>query len=503
MGLISKEVEINLHPSNIKYYEELGYYIPKKIGKYAITVSIGTTIKVKVEDLPKGSNVKVEVKCDCEQCKKPNIKLLSWQDYKKQINKYGKYYCRSCKMKLHYNKTRKYKYNIGDIILTKNNGKIQILEQITILNTRKSFIKGYKYKCLIDGNIDKINEVNLHSGKTGCNVCGNRKILKGYNDLWTTHPNIAKLLKYPERGYEINYGKTEPEIFVCPDCGYEKSLNINSLIRQYNFPCPICNDGFPYPEKYTLCLFNQLKENHNINNFEYQYSPDWIKPKKYDFYFEINNKKYILETDGGWHSKDNKMSGQTAEESKKLKAKEHNIEVIRIDCIISDLEYIKNNILSKLNILFNLSKIDWFKCHEFALSNRVKESCNLWNNGIKSTRIISNKMEISIHTTIKYLKQGAKIGWCNYTVEDAKIIGREKSKITNKIRSIKIICITTNKIFNSIKEAGDFYNIKSFQNNVCKHLKGKRNYVGKHPETGEKLKWMYYDEYIEQQNKNA
>ena len=34
MGLISKEVEITLSPSSIKYYEELNYNIERRINKY-------------------------------------------------------------------------------------------------------------------------------------------------------------------------------------------------------------------------------------------------------------------------------------------------------------------------------------------------------------------------------------------------------------------------------------------------------------------------------------
>ena len=79
----------------------------------------------------------------------------------------------------------------------------------------------------------------------------------------------------------------------------------------------------------------------------------------YDNYFVYNNKEYILEMDGGFHSIDNLMNGQTVEESKSIDdykdtmAKEHGIEVIRIDCYYKSkdrLEYVKQNIIdSKLN----------------------------------------------------------------------------------------------------------------------------------------------------------
>jgi len=60
----------------------------------------------------------------------------------------------------------------------------------------------------------------------------------------------------------------------------------------------------------------------------------------------------------------------------------------------------------------------------------------------------------------------------------------------------KVINLNTMEIFNSVKEA----HIK-YKGDISKCCKGKTKSAGKHPETGEKLRWMYYDEYIEQQNK--
>ena len=58
----------------------------------------------------------------------------------------------------------------------------------------------------------------------------------------------------------------------------------------------------------------------------------------------------------------------------------------------------------------------------------------------------------------------------------------------------KVICITTNKVFNSMAEAIKYYNLcKGARiDAVCK---GKRKTAGKGP-NGEGLVWMYYDEYL-------
>ena len=50
--------------------------------------------------------------------------------------------------------------------------------------------------------------------------------------------------------------------------------------------------------------------------------------------------------------------------------------------------------------------------------------------------------------------------------------------------------VNTGEIFNSIREAGDFCNMKH-PSNISECCKGKRKTAGKHPVTGEKLIWDY------------
>ena len=63
----------------------------------------------------------------------------------------------------------------------------------------------------------------------------------------------------------------------------------------------------------------------------------------------------------------------------------------------------------------------------------------------------------------------------------------------------KVICINTGQKFSTAKEAQEWCGIKSGVGSCCK---GKSKYAGKHPETGERLRWMYYDEWLEL-NKNS
>lgn len=65
--LIDKEVEVTLYQSNIGYYRKMGYgdIMPKyKDSHYKWKVKAGSTIKVKVEDLPRYSEVLIKFSCD-------------------------------------------------------------------------------------------------------------------------------------------------------------------------------------------------------------------------------------------------------------------------------------------------------------------------------------------------------------------------------------------------------------------------------------------------------
>ena len=76
-----------------------------------------------------------------------------------------------------------------------------------------------------------------------------------------------------------------------------------------------------------------------------EYSRDWCgsgtrKAYSYDNYFEVNNKKYIVEMDGGlghgkrtYKSSKKDTNGIKRDIIKDNLAKEHNIEIIRVECL--------------------------------------------------------------------------------------------------------------------------------------------------------------------------
>lgn len=378
---------------------------------------------------------------------------------------------------------------------------------------------GYELNFIYDNIQDKIKILTYHNKKVlvqwknntqwiktdGILKCqlGNllgiycsKKPFMGVNDMWTTNPNLASLLANKEDGYKYTQNSNQRTNWKCPICGeIINNKNINKInIR--GLSCPRCSDGVSYPEKIMYSILQEL----NIE-FKYQYKPTWCTYKmngknkigRYDFYFELNNKEYIIEMDGELghgnkvHSKDTKTKEETKQidDIKDRLANEHNIIVIRIDCKKSDLEYIKKHIIdSELNNLFNLSNIDWLKCEEFALSSLVKKACDLWNNQY-TINDISKKIKVNKNTIIRYLKKGSLINLCKYTPNSIKAINFNKKQI---------ICLNTKQIFNSINKAKKYYNIKSDHIGQC--CKGERKYSGINQVTKEYLQYQYYEDYL-------
>lgn len=394
------------------------------------------------------------------------------------IFKISPYHLRKCQLQeLLGLKTVKYKYNIGSIINT-NNRKIKIINQIrigtnsNIRNNRTD--KGYKYKCMQCGNEDSILESHLVEGK-GCNVCSNQKVLKGYNDIATTHPYLVKYFANLEDAYTYTFGANKRINVVCNECGNIKKMRLYDLYR-YGFSCLKCGDGVPYTEKIMYNVLEQLKI-----DFKKGIAFDWSKNKVYDFYIPSLN--YIVETHGEQHYKKSNRGRtlQEEQENDRLKeqlAKENGIErYIVIDCRHSELEYIKNNILnSELSNLFNLSNIDWLKCEEFACSSLVKKVCNLWNSGIKDIMEIASIMRISYGSAFTYIKQGLKLNWCDY-----------KTKNERKNIKIRKACELWNSGIKNTTDIGDLLNInrgvvlrylyEGTKLGICDYLPEKSRYI--------------------------
>lgn len=264
-------------------------------------------------------------------------------------------------------------YMVGNIVKTKNNGKLLILSAERLFRKgRGTTERAYKYRCLKCGNEEITYITNLSKG-VGCPVCNGNKVLKGYNDIATKRPDLVRYFCDIENAYRYGINSHIKLWFKCPDCGAKRKIQAKLFIKR-KFNCPMCDKTYSIPNKIAYNMLLQL----NIE-FEAERLFSWCRYKKFnsdkstkglfDFYFIIDNHEYILEMDGGHHKIG--RQGLSAEEqqyidkTKDKLAKEHNIEVIRIDCFKSDLKYIKENIYkSRLKDILDLDKVNWNECSE-------------------------------------------------------------------------------------------------------------------------------------------
>lgn len=470
MAVLTKEVAIRWSNINKSHFVEKGYTFTKNNDIFI----------VKVEDLTKHSTARIDVVCD--NCGKQSN--MSYDNYNnKSLNE--KYYCRLCKYKLN--------LTIRKITSFKqwcesNLSKSECDKLLSRWDTDKnkcspdtvSFATNisYYFKCPDHSEHDSepksLNSFVYGNNSMSCSQC---------DTIYYKRPDLIQYFVNKDdcKKYRV-YTKTIARL-KCPNCDYEKESSIYNLSTK-GFACPRCSDGQSYPNKFAFNFLSQLSV-----KFIKEYRPIWAEGRQYDYYFELNDKSYVLEMDGEFHYVGCKLNGQTKEDVgmidkwKDMMAYKNNIQPIRIDSRESQLSYIKSSILrSDLSKLFNLSIIDWNECHKYSVNSLVKEACLLWNE-YKNMRQISRELCISYDAVQDYIKKGADIGLCDY-----------QTHFTYK----KIICLETKEVFESKGSAARVYNVG--ETNIRNCLEGKRPSACKDLITGEKLHWMYYEDYIKQNN---
>lgn len=187
---------------------------------------------------------------------------------------------------------------------------------------------------------------------TGCGICSHNILMKGYNDLLSTHPEIAKEWDYEknqEAPDEVMAGSNIKKFwFICPK-GH--SYQATPLSRKKGTNCPICSmeAHTSFPEKAILFYVKQY-----FSTAVENYRSSFLGRKELDIF--MPDLKVAIEYDGvAWHK-------DTERDLKKDKVcQKHGITLIRIrenGCIDYDSDSIKKYIppydMQKLNeaILF-------------------------------------------------------------------------------------------------------------------------------------------------------
>lgn len=337
-------------------------------------------------------------------------------------------------------------YKVGDIVKNQN-GSFEVMELIRKQEkngNRTGRRRFYKLKCLTCGKIQLKSESNLKSGN-GCVEV--HKTFDVNDSIGRRKPELVKFFKNKNDAYQYLPGSLETVLFVCPICGTEKRMTINNL-NSYGYSCPACGDGISYPQKFMCSVLKQLGV-----KFEREYSPEWAGNRRYDIFLLLDDNKYIIEVDGGFHFEGNQMNGMTAEESQKidlekdLLAMKHDHIVVRIDCHYSSRDYIRDNILrSELSKILDLDKVDWDECEAFANKSILVEVCKYYEDHIGISASDLAKIFGVTETSIwLYLRKGKELNLCPHykTRYDIKDDDYQKTiQLYNDNPGIKIIDIS-------------------------------------------------------------
>ena len=284
------------------------------------------------------------------------------------------------------------------------------------------------------------------------------------------------------RGYEIE----------CMDCHYIYKTREDKIST-----CPICGKKSSYSERFIFSILKQA----NIN-FIPQKEFDWLLIRYYDTYLPDYNA--IIEIHGEQHYKPTNLNkNQTPEETYKNTVE---ADKLKYDNAISNgLDYYIINASDKdklfqeaKNILtfIDFTSVSELECEKFANYKNIKQACELWNQGCDIEEIC-NKLNKSLQTIQQKLRLGNKYNMCIYdkhiNMSNAQKLRMKNTGYNHPKYCKPVKCITTGKVFDSIKEATEFYNIKN-KTGISDCLSGKCKTCGKNTMTQEPLRWEYYNE---------
>lgn len=162
MGLLSNEVEISISGNRAKYFEDLGYEIPRRQdSRGRMVIPANTKIIVKVKDLTRGSKIPVDIQCD--HCNKQY--QIRYYQYLERV-KDGKTYCTHC---------------YGKVFKSKENSEWWDAEksQENRDYANNKYRKLYGYDDFIKAVYTRDNYTCQCCGKFGCKL--NAHHLNGYN----------------------------------------------------------------------------------------------------------------------------------------------------------------------------------------------------------------------------------------------------------------------------------------------------------------------------------
>lgn len=436
MGLISEYVEVVLSGSNVSYYKNLGYKIPTEFDtkKNKYIVKRGTKILVKVSDLQPNSQVLVDVSCD--NCSK---------EYKKSYAKYntqnhdGKTYCQSCVMSVLYSGENHHLWNDNKTQEEREVGR-NYPEYTEFI---KSVLARDNYTCQCCGKERSDIEVHHLYGYSG---------FPQYRIDQTQALTLCRTCHQSFHNWHVQkYGFENKG--NCTREQYEEWFgDVVEKLQKYNGELQTAKRFYCYEDDCVYDSITKYAKSHNI-------SPAQIYRVCNKESNTCQGKHYM------WHDEYVNMS--------KIELKEYfeNVDI-------------QNRMYGRKVICITTMKI-------FNSLNEAGEYYNFHPSGI--TYQIKGRQDYA-----GKLSDGTLLQWMYYVDYLEKVKNNEEILITPKIFTLKsnatkIICITTGKIFLSLREINGVYKVN--RGNVSKVCKGELDYAGKLSD-GTPLEWMYYEDFL-------
>ena len=328
---------------------------------------------------------------------------------------------------------------------------------------------------------------------TSCPFCDKngdtRNVHIGVDDIWTTRPDVAKNLKNSEDGYKYRFNTNAMLEFVCPLCGKERKCRPN--YHKVRYICPYCSDNISYPNKLMANLLYIIgipfETEYKIGKSDF----------RYDFYFRLNDKKYLIEMDGYYgHGHIDTTNKTTAEQilidkEKDSLAENNGYILIRIDCAYRDQkarkDYICKNVLkSPLSVLFPLTSELLDEADMASYDSQVVNLATAWNKNIRTYDDLMKILRVKSRTAVRnYARQAIDLELIsmdyNGFLKEVRLASNKKLAQT---KGTPVYCEQLKKAFYSISEAERVLKLSSLR---C-YFSHNRNYCGMLPD-GTKLTW--------------
>ena len=308
---------------------------------------------------------------------------------------------------------RQYRFSDGENVKTKS------IDVNIVKSCKKQGRKSYVCSCNKCRGVTIIREDQLLDENHGCGVCSNKVCHTGINDVATTHPHLVKYFLNTHDAKINSINSHNKVSILCPECGATREMSIIKFANN-PFNCHVCSDGRSYPERFIAAIleYHGIKYVPQLTRVDFE----WCDKYRYDFY--LTEYDCIIEAHGRQHYEETTLKGCSLADVRRNDSYKRRLATLNgisnyyeIDCVESDAMYIFNNFTNSgiTDVLGEVIRdTNIIECGELALKSKVIDVCNLWMSGIRSPKKISEMTGVSLSATRAYLRNGSKIGLCDY-----------------------------------------------------------------------------------------